>query len=1297
MISVKDFTERVMEFYVIKRDKKKERFNINKLAKSLINSGVNYGDLDQIISEVCTKVYNGITTDELKDIVYNVLKKIDKNVAENYRNGTILKVRTSEKEFEPFDKEKIVKALIRETGADKETAKKIADEVERELKKLKVKYLTAPMIREIVNYKLIEYGFEDLRHKHTRLGMPVYDITKLIKSGSRENANLMYNPESIHKWVADETMKQYALLAIFPKHIADAHIKGDIHLHDLEYAATRPVCLQHDLRPFFKYGLRVDGTGLHTSVSKPAKHPEVAIQHAAKVMMAAQTNMSGGQSIDEFNIWLAPYVRGLSYEKIKQLMQMFIYELNQMYVARGGQTIFSSINLELEIPEFLKDKPAVIAGTTRGTYGDYEEEAKLILEALVDVMMEGDAMGKPFLFPNFIIKLRENAFKDENRELMYKIHQLSAKFGIPYFINMLPDWQVTNTNAMGCRTRLSGNWTGDAEIDTLRTGNMQWYSLNLPRIAYEANGDDTKLFEILNEKLELLKEALLIKHEVTKERLYTDNLMPFLTQEFDGEPYYRYENTTKTFGFVGLNEMLKYHLGEELHESKDAVKFGEKVIGYIRDYADKLKEETGMRWTVTQTPAESSLPYDEKILIFENGNYKLVKIGEFVEEYLNKYKDRAITYGDNNIEVYIKDENIYAPSFDKDGNIVLKPITHAIRHKGKEIYEIELESGKKVRVTGDHSVFTLNNNLDVVEVKASDLKVGDFIITPKVIPTIGKDEIYLNEIVYEKDKYYVKIKDHIKFIEENEETLKERYEKYKTKWKDLKPVLKKKNAFRLDIIESLVDKEQIEEISYGHANYIKNKINLDEKFGYLIGAFLSEGHWNDKCVEISNTNKEFIENLAEIVEEVFGKDAYYITVKSDNRRYKDLYVIGLNKTVSMVFKSLELDKLSSNKEIPSILLANKSFLKGLIKGFIDGDGNIYINESKGDYSIRLYTTSEKLRDTLCLALKMLGIDYKLSIDKKSKINEKWRDCYVIKITGKENIEKLSNIKIENNGRKEVIPKVADKFKEIINQYSQREWKERFGSDVKSLHIWEDVKKGYMSRYRAKKVLNILGGINEIKEKYGKLLNKIEQLLNNDLLFEKIKSIRVLDEIPKYVYDISVEGTENFIGGDGFICLHNTAGRFARLDYKYYKEETQSVVRGDLSDIETLYYTNSSHVRVDAPITLGEKVKIEEKFHPLCNGGHIMHVWNIESAADPDVLIDITRKITKTDIGFWTYTKNLSVCNNCGASAGGLIDKCINCGSEDVAKFSRITGYLQNISNWNRAKQKELEDRRLPKI
>ena len=78
----------------------------------------------------------------------------------------------------------------------------------------------------------------------------------------------------------------------------------------------------------------------------------------------------------------------------------------------------------------------------------------------------------------------------------------------------------------------------------------------------------------------------------------------------------------------------------------------------------------------------------------------------------------------------------------------------------------------------------------------------------------------------------------------------------------------------------------------------------------------------------------------------------------------------------------------------------------------------------------------------------------------------------------------------------------------------------------------------------------------------------------------------------------------------------------------------------------MYYTNSSHVRVNAEVTLGEKVSIEEKFHGLCNGGHIGHFWNAEAYANPEVLMDITRKMTKTDIGFWTYTKNLSICEKC---------------------------------------------------
>jgi ribonucleoside-triphosphate reductase len=132
----------------------------------------------------------------------------------------------------------------------------------------------------------------------------------------------------------------------------------------------------------------VDGQGVHTAVAGPAKHPEVAILHAAKALAAAQTNWAGGQGYDFFNVWLAPFVRGMSYERMKQLAQMYIYEMSQMYVARGGQTVFSSIALECAVPKIIWDVPVVLPGgkvSGSETYLDYFDEANAFFNAILDV------------------------------------------------------------------------------------------------------------------------------------------------------------------------------------------------------------------------------------------------------------------------------------------------------------------------------------------------------------------------------------------------------------------------------------------------------------------------------------------------------------------------------------------------------------------------------------------------------------------------------------------------------------------------------------------------------------------------------------------------------------------------------------------------------------------------------------------------------------------------------------------------------------------------------------------------
>lgn len=581
----------------------KEKFRPGKIIRSLLNIGVSLSVAKKIASKVASNAYDGMTTSEIKMLVYNELQKIDEKAADEYLAANELKVRTSRDKIEKFDKKKIERALIVETGAPKHIAKKIASEIWKELKKLRIDHVTSPMIREFVNVKLVEYGLEDLRKRHTRLGIPVYNIEKLIEEGSRDNANMVHNSETIHKYVADEAFKQYALLRLLPSHLADAHMSGDIHIHDLEFFPARPLnCLQHDLRLFIRFGLKVDGTGDHTSVAAQPKHLETLMNHCGEIMLAAQQNMSGGQAMSLWNIFVAPFVEGLSYERIKQAVQMFIFNLNMAYAARGSQVPFTSINLELGVPEFLQDETAYGPGGEKvGVYGDYQDEAKLLARAFTEVLLEGDAYGKPHLFPNTIYVLRKETW---DPELLEMVHELSAKYGTPYFLNMETSYNNVLVNAMGCRTRLGTEWTGNWEADCLRTGNLAYVTVNLPRIAYRSRDDD-EIYDYLHDYLRLAKEVLEIRREHALKCLNQYNILPFLSQKFDGEMYYRIENATLSFGFVGLNEMLITHTGEGL-EDKYSRRFGIKIIEEINKKAQELRDETGWRWSVLQTPAEST-------------------------------------------------------------------------------------------------------------------------------------------------------------------------------------------------------------------------------------------------------------------------------------------------------------------------------------------------------------------------------------------------------------------------------------------------------------------------------------------------------------------------------------------------------------------------------------------------------------------------------------------------------------------------------------------------------------------
>jgi len=363
--------------------------------------------------------------------------------------------------------------------------------------------------------------------------------------------------------------------------------------------------MQHDIRTFIKYGLKVDGTGDHTSVAAPPNHMETLMNHTGEIMLAAQQNMSGGQGMSLWNVFVAPFARGRSYDEIKQSVQMLIYNLNMAYAARGSQVPFTSLALEFNVPKFLQDVTAYgPKGEKVGTYGDFEDETRLIQKAFTEILLSGDSEGKPHLFPNTIYTLRKETLKGEFDEDLRLVHELSAKYGSPYFINMLPKYRKDMANYMGCRTCLQNNWTGDWDEDCLRTGNLAYVTLNFPRIGYQSN-DESQVFEYIDEYMDLGIETLMLRREQGLKCLDDFKILPFLNQKIEDDTYYRIRNSTLSFGFVGLNEMLLALFGVG-NDDPEANKFGLKCLEYMNNRTAELKKETGLRWTVLQTPAEST-------------------------------------------------------------------------------------------------------------------------------------------------------------------------------------------------------------------------------------------------------------------------------------------------------------------------------------------------------------------------------------------------------------------------------------------------------------------------------------------------------------------------------------------------------------------------------------------------------------------------------------------------------------------------------------------------------------------
>ena len=375
-------------------------------------------------------------------------------------------VRTSRLAMEEFDRNKIAEALVKEANVPGVQAQKIARETEKRLLEFKTKYLTAPLIREMVNAILVEKGLEEYRHKLTRLGLPVYDVNQLIESTGTTQQGV----EAIHKAAADAVMEEYTLLNVLPRDVADAHLSGGLHLKNLGTWVLKPDQLMHDLRFFFQRGLSSGGLNLQEPSYLPPKSVEAALLTASNILKIASTEASGEQILDFFNIFLAPFTMGISEERTREGLRLFISNLN--HPLSNGNSVGASLGIEFVIPDFLKEKEAVgPEGKPVGLYGDFAEESRRLSSLIFEVMLQDDT-HKPVFNPRLIVKIRPEALKDlECAPLLIESHKFAAETGLPYFSNLCaPKQKAASYTSTGFR--LASDWREDWELDTMQTGSV---------------------------------------------------------------------------------------------------------------------------------------------------------------------------------------------------------------------------------------------------------------------------------------------------------------------------------------------------------------------------------------------------------------------------------------------------------------------------------------------------------------------------------------------------------------------------------------------------------------------------------------------------------------------------------------------------------------------------------------------------------------------------------------------------------------------------------------------------------
>ncbi|WP_283588274.1 anaerobic ribonucleoside-triphosphate reductase [Limosilactobacillus viscerum] len=407
-------------------------------------------------------------------------------------------------------------------------------------------------------------------------------------------------------------------LRMLPQIVAKAHLRGDIHWHDLDYSPVTPEtnCCLIDFDEMFKHGFKIGNAW----VSSP-RSIQTATAQMSQIIANVASLQYGGCSANRIDQLLEPYAK-INYEKhmkdaekwiapdkreefakektkkdIYDAMQALEYEINTLYSSQG-QTPFTTVNFGL------------------GTSWISREIQKAILK----IRIKG--LGKEHrtaIFPKLIFTLKRGLNLnpgDPNYDIKQLALECSTKRMYPDLLMYDKIKEITGSfkTPMGCRSFLQG-WTDPETGKEVNSGRMNLgvVTVNLPRIALEAHGDKRLFWEIFKEKMGICKTALDYRIKRTKEAkpenaplLYMYGAFGKRLKKTDSvDEVFKNSRATVSLGYIGLYEVCTTFYGPNWEHNKEAHDFAVSITKAMHDLCAKWEDEEGYHFSLYSTPAES--------------------------------------------------------------------------------------------------------------------------------------------------------------------------------------------------------------------------------------------------------------------------------------------------------------------------------------------------------------------------------------------------------------------------------------------------------------------------------------------------------------------------------------------------------------------------------------------------------------------------------------------------------------------------------------------------------------------